>query len=94
MVASGLADETEDLLAKGYSPDLKPMMSIGYRHMVNYLRGRWSLEEAIHNIQKDTRRYAKRQFTWFRADPEYVWIAPENFDSLFQKAQTFLLENP
>ena len=94
MVESGLAQETENLLAKGYGPDLKPMMSIGYRHMVNYLRSKWSLEETIHSIQRDTRRYAKRQFTWFRADPEYLWISAEDFDSLLEKIKVFLFETP
>jgi tRNA dimethylallyltransferase len=90
MIESGLAEETENLLAKGYTPDLKPMMSIGYRHMVNYLRSEWSLEEAIHNIQRDTRRYAKRQLTWFRGDPEYEWVSPENPDSILKKVKAFL----
>lgn len=90
MIESGLAEETENLLTKGYTPDLKPMMSIGYRHMVNYLRAKWSLEEAIHNIQRDTRRYAKRQFTWFRADPEYEWVSPEDPDSILEKVNAFL----
>lgn len=92
MIESGLADETETLLAKGYSPDLKPMMSIGYRHMVNYLRSKWSLEKAIHHIQRDTRRYAKRQLTWFRADTEYQWILAEDFDSFIEKIKVFLFE--
>jgi len=90
MVESGLVEETEMLLAKGYSPGLKPMMSIGYRHIVNYLRGKWSLEEAIHNIQKDTRRYAKRQFTWFRADPEYIWIPAGDCDAFLKRIKAFL----
>ncbi|MBW1849908.1 MAG: tRNA (adenosine(37)-N6)-dimethylallyltransferase MiaA [Deltaproteobacteria bacterium] len=93
MVETGLPEETENLLAKGYSPDLKPMKSIGYRHMVNYLRGEWSLEETIYTIQRDTRRYAKRQLTWFRADQEYVWIKPEDFDIILAKAKAFLFEN-
>lgn len=94
MVESGLVEETEKLLEKGYSPDLKPMTSIGYRHMFKYLKGEWSLKEAIHNIQKDTRRYAKRQFTWFKSDPEYVWMAPEDFGSILEKAKVFLFEKP
>ena len=93
MVETGLPEETENLLAKGYSPDLKPMKSIGYRHMANYLRGEWSLEETIYTIQRDTRRYAKRQLTWFRADQEYVWIKPEDFDLILAKAKAFLFEN-
>ncbi|MCP4682696.1 MAG: tRNA (adenosine(37)-N6)-dimethylallyltransferase MiaA, partial [Desulfobacterales bacterium] len=72
MIDDGLIEETEDLLNKGYSPDLKPMQSIGYRHIAAYLQGKWTLEEAVQNIQRDTRRYAKRQFTWFRGDPDYI----------------------
>ena len=92
MVESGLIEETEALLAKGYSPDLKAMKSIGYRHMVNYLNGKWSFDETIHKLQRDTRRYAKRQLTWFRADPEYSWVLPEDFGSLLARIKLFLLE--
>ncbi len=90
MVEAGLAHETENLLAKGYSHNLKPMMSIGYRQMVGYLRGKISLEEAVGRIQRDTRRYAKRQLTWFRADPEYEWFAFDDFDQILDRVTTFL----
>lgn len=92
MVEAGLPEETESLLKKGYSAGLKPMKSIGYRHMVKYLKGDWSLAEAIHNLQRDTRRYAKRQLTWFRADPEVTWIVPEDLDLVLKKTRAFLLE--
>lgn len=90
MVEAGLLEETERLLAKGYSPDLKPMKGIGYRHMLEYLNNNCSLEEALLHLQRDTRRYAKRQLTWFRADPEYVWIAPDDLDTAKKKIETFL----
>ena len=90
MIDAGLIEETENLLNKGYSPDLKPMQSIGYRHIVAYLQGKWTLEEATQNIQRDTRRYAKRQFTWFRGDPDYAWMAPEEMDSLQEEIKGFL----
>ncbi|MCD6297695.1 MAG: tRNA (adenosine(37)-N6)-dimethylallyltransferase MiaA [Deltaproteobacteria bacterium] len=92
MVENGLVDEAESLLRKGYSPDLKPMKAIGYRHMITYLKGDWSLDEAISELQKDTRRYAKRQLTWFRADPEVTWIEPGNFHMFKDKAREFLIE--
>jgi len=92
MLESGLVEETERLLKQGYSPELKPMQSIGYRHMVRYLGGEWSLAEAIGNLQRDTRRYAKRQLTWFRKDPEVTWIASEDFDSFLRKIEAFYLE--
>ena len=90
MITNGLAEETENLLKKGYSPELKPMQSIGYIHMVNHLQGKWSLEETIHNIQRDTRRYAKRQFTWFRGDPEYVWVGSEDWGRIQKNVKAFL----
>lgn len=92
MVENGLVEETEDLLRKGYTPDLKPMKAIGYRHMINYLQGDWSLDKAVSELQKDTRRYAKRQLTWFRADPEVTWIESGDFHMFKEKVRRFLVE--
>ena len=72
MMAEGFLDEVRGLLARGYSPRLKPMQALGYRQLIRHLQGACSLPEAIHDIQRDTRRYAKRQITWFRADPEFA----------------------
>lgn len=82
MVDGGLVAEVEDLLARGYSPELKPLQAIGYRHVVNYLLGRWSWEESFELLARDTRRYAKRQYTWFRRDPEIVWFHPEEPEAI------------
>jgi len=76
MLADGLQSEVESLLARGYAPDLKSMKSIGYRHMVDLISGRLSREEALRTLKRDTRRYAKRQMTWFRSDQEIVWVTP------------------
>jgi tRNA dimethylallyltransferase len=83
MLADGLLDEVKNLLARGYSPDLKSMRSIGYKEAVSFLSGRYSLEEAIRLIKRDTRHYAKRQLTWFNTDNEIIWLEyPQNFDSI------------
>ncbi len=74
MVEQGLVDEVRGLLERGYGPRLKPMQSLGYKQIVRHLQGEYSLEAAIREIQGETRRYAKRQMTWFRADPEFQWI--------------------
>jgi tRNA dimethylallyltransferase len=74
MMARGLLDEVKSLLARGYGHDLKSMQSLGYRQLTEHLRGRVSLEDAVQAIQRDTRRYAKRQLTWFRGDQEYQWL--------------------
>ena len=89
MIENGLVEETRALLEKGYSPELKPLQSIGYRHAVAYLGGVWDLETLIERLQADTRRYAKRQLTWFRGDPEYRWRAPEDEDRIRREVADF-----
>jgi tRNA dimethylallyltransferase len=76
MISAGFLDEIKGLLAKGYSANLKPMQSIGYRHMVDYIEGRLSWAECVRTMKRDHRRYAKRQLTWFGADPEIIWKEP------------------
>jgi tRNA dimethylallyltransferase len=83
MFKDGLVDEVSRLLAAGYSPELKPLSAIGYRETIEFLQHRCSLDEAIRLIKQNTRHYAKRQLTWFRREPEMLWIAyPEKSDSI------------
>ena len=90
MINSGLISEVERLLKMGYSPELKPMRAIGYRHIVDYLKGRWNLDEATRLIQQDTRRYAKRQLTWFRADSDIIWVNPDDKPGIINKVRAFI----
>jgi len=90
MIESGLIAEVEGLLRKGYGPELKPMQAIGYRHIVGYLEGRWGLDEAMRLIQRDTRRYAKRQLTWFGNDPEVRWVRPADRSNILNSVAEFL----
>jgi tRNA dimethylallyltransferase len=90
MIKSGLFEETRMLLKKGYSGDLRSMNALGYRHAVKYLKDEWGLEETILQLQRDTRRYAKRQLTWFRADPEMVWAKPEDMDFINKEIEKFI----
>jgi tRNA dimethylallyltransferase len=76
MIESGLKGEVEGLLAMGYSSDLKSMQSIGYRQMCAFIAGQMSMQEAVGEMKRETRRYAKRQITWFRGDAEF-----RNFDA-------------
>lgn len=90
MIGNGLVDEVRALLADGYSSGLKPMRSIGYRQVCGCLAGEYSLEEAVRLIKRDTRRYAKRQLTWFNRDPEIKWIEyPENVAMIVQNVNDF-----
>lgn len=92
MVEEGLVDEVRALLSRGYGPELKSMQSLGYRHMCAYLRGEATWDEALGGMKRDTRRFAKRQLTWFRADPSIVWVPPfpRNFEITAERVKSFL----
>jgi tRNA dimethylallyltransferase len=72
MMAGGLLEEIEQILAGGVPRDAKPFGALGYKHGLAILDNRMSPEEALETMQRDTRRYAKRQVTWFRHEPEMV----------------------
>jgi tRNA dimethylallyltransferase len=74
MVSAGLRDEVARLLASGYRDALTASQAIGYKELVPVLEDGADLEEAIASIRQVTRYYAKRQLTWFRADPRISWI--------------------
>jgi tRNA dimethylallyltransferase len=74
MVANGLADEVRSLLVRGYDPSLPAMQGIGYRETVLLLRGEISETEALRRMERDTVRYAKRQWTWFTREPDIQWL--------------------
>jgi tRNA dimethylallyltransferase len=88
MLELGWLEEVQGLLSR-YPPDLKPLKAIGYRHLINYLLGRWSWEEALELLRRDTRRYAKRQLTWFRGDPEVRWFHPAETPEMLQGLRDF-----
>lgn len=90
MIADGFVDEVHRLLDMGYGPSLKPMQSLGYRHLVPFLAGKKSLEEAVRLIKRDTRLYSKRQMTWFAADKEIAWFDPEDVEGVAGRIKLFL----
>lgn len=75
MFAGGLVEETEAILARGYPDTCKPFESIGYRQALQFLKGDISRRDAIFHTKQETRRYAKRQMTWFRQDPGLEVVA-------------------
>jgi tRNA dimethylallyltransferase len=75
MFDGGLLEEVRTLLAQGATGAEKPFESLGYKQALRHLRGELTLEQAIASTQLETRQYAKRQWTWFRRDPEIFWIA-------------------
>lgn len=93
MIKAGLAAEVEELLKQGWPPELKPFGSIGYKEMLEYLKGDLSLDETRERIFLATRRYAKRQRTWFRGQmPEAHWFHPDQADEILLLIQNFFKE--
>lgn len=90
MMAQGLLDEVKTLVNQGYPLELKSMQSIGYRHMGMYLKGEVSLEEAVRLLKRDTRRYAKRQFTWFNKEKDLIWVRADDMEKAIETARDFL----
>jgi tRNA dimethylallyltransferase len=89
MIREGLLEETRYLLGRGYGPELKPMQSIGYRHAVACIQGDWDPAFALERLQIDTRRYAKRQLTWFRGESDYLWRTTKESDKIHEDLLNF-----
>jgi len=77
MIYAGLVGEVEGLLARGFPPSLPSMQGIGYRHLVPVLQGTTTLADAVRAMKRDTRRYAKRQWTWFAREEAVRWLPAE-----------------
>jgi tRNA dimethylallyltransferase len=92
MFAAGLVAEVASLMAK-YPRDCHAFKAIGYRQVARHLDGEWSLEEAKEDMQRESRRYAKRQATWFRSDPEIIWLdATHGENDVLDKAAGIVAE--
>lgn len=74
MVSMGLEEEVNALIEKGCHEGLTSMQGLGYRHFLRYLKREYSHDEAVRLLKRDTKRYAKRQFTWFRKEVGIVWV--------------------
>ncbi len=82
MLATGLVHETSMLIDAGYSTNLKPMNGLGYKEAAGFLRGEYPLAEAVRLIKRNTRRYGKRQITWFKKEPGIIWHSPTDRDTI------------
>ena len=77
MLQKGLLQEVSSLLERGYSSNLKSMQSLGYRHMLMFIQKVWDWDKAVSAFKQDTRKFAKRQMTWFKADKRITWFEIE-----------------
>lgn len=82
MMNNGLVEEVKRLLNMGYDKNLISMQGIGYKEIIKYLEGEYSLEEAVEIIKRDSRRYAKRQITWFKRYENSKWFDLGNYDDI------------
>ena len=90
MMAQGLVREVKGLLARGYTPGLKPMMGLGYLHMCRHLVEGMDLREAVRTLQRDTRHFARRQLTWMRSEEGVVYHPASEGDALHTAIITHL----
>ncbi len=77
MVDEGLVEEVKHLIDMGYGPDTPAFQSIGYRHIYDYLNGKITIDTAKDLMVRDTKRYAKRQITWFKKEKGVHWHKPD-----------------
>jgi len=94
MLENGLLQEVRDLRELGYGPQLPSMQAIGYRHMEPVIRGHDTLVNVLARMQHDTRQFARRQRTWFRAISEAEWVQPRAEAAIIARAKEFLAARP
>ena len=95
MLEMGLMEEIKSILSSGISPNCTAMQAIGYKEFVDALEGRCSMEEAADEVRKSSRRYAKRQLTWFRRNREMNWLTRhegETGEEIIEKARQLILK--
>ncbi len=92
MINNGLVNEVKQLLDMGYTKDMVSMQGLGYKELIDFIEGHYSLEEAIYKLKKDTRHYAKRQLTWFKREKDVTWVNKDNFTKEDEILE-FLLED-
>lgn len=80
MMEQGLVDEVKKLRDMGYTRDMVSMQGLGYKEILDAFDGKWSMEEAVEIIKRDTRHFAKRQLTWFKREQDVIWVDKREYD--------------
>mgnify|MGYP002622270059 CR=1 FL=1 len=88
MIEAGLVEEVAALLEKGCTERMTSMQALGYKEIAEYLRGRVTLAEATENLKRNTRRFAKRQLSWFRGMKDVKWVQLEDADKIYENLAT------
>jgi len=90
MLDTGLVDEIKQLIESGYKDCFSLQQAIGYKEIIKYFDGKLTLTDAVDEIKKNTRHLAKKQFTWFKADPRINWITVDNYASIYNLIKEIL----
>ncbi|MCR5077041.1 MAG: tRNA (adenosine(37)-N6)-dimethylallyltransferase MiaA [Prevotella sp.] len=90
MIEAGMIEEALDVYPK---KGLNSLNTVGYKELFDYIDGLTTLEEAVSKIQSNTRRYARKQMTWYKRDKDFSWFAPDNIEEILNYIQT-TLQNP
>ena len=90
MMAEGLLDEAKAMYPKR---QLNALNTVGYKELFDYLDGRWSLEEAVERIKGNTRRYARKQLTWYKKDEHIKWFNPNEIKTIIDYITHYEAEN-
>ena len=91
MLEEGLLEEVKDLQKEGCCRGMVSMQGLGYKEILDYLEEKYSMEEAVRILKRDTRHFAKRQLTWFRREQEVTWVDKEKFDYEENQILAFML---
>jgi tRNA delta(2)-isopentenylpyrophosphate transferase len=81
MIEAGLVEEVAQLREKGYDLTMNSMQALGYKQVYNYLEGLLTYEAMVYEIKKETRNFAKRQYTWFNKDQRIHWFNTAEFSN-------------
>lgn len=92
MISEGLIEEVTHLKSMGYHKDMVSMQGLGYKEILSYLDGTYTLEEAIDILKRDTRHFAKRQLTWFRREASVCWVTKPDLDYNDERILEYMLE--
>ncbi len=90
MIERGLLREMQGLLARGFAASLRPFQAIGYRHVLPVAQGSDTLSNALEAMQRDTRRFARRQRTWIRSVPDAILLDPDDQDGIVHRVEAFV----
>lgn len=90
MLSNGLMEEVKSLLDKGYDKNLVSMRGIGYKEIIDYFEGNMDFEEAVDILKRNTRRFAKRQYTWFLKDNKVKWFSMDNLEEADNNIKSIL----